>query len=114
MNTEPVYLNVNEDGFTYDKHDNMDAAMNILKQFPNDSVVVKLEPKPEKPKNTLRFLDRLNRRDLLTMKDIIDRARVTPDFWNNGYITLNEANELEAKINGIMFDCAHCGKEGGH
>jgi hypothetical protein len=35
-----AFFNVNEDGETYDVHADLDSAVKILEEFPNDSVVI--------------------------------------------------------------------------
>lgn len=37
-----TFTNVNEEGEPYDSHDNLDAAMVVLRRFPNDTIVVSL------------------------------------------------------------------------
>lgn len=37
---DPIFYNVNEDGFAYDRHYSWDAAYAVLVEYPNDSVVV--------------------------------------------------------------------------
>ena len=37
---DPIFYNVNEDGFAYDRHYSWDAAHAVLVEYPNDSVVV--------------------------------------------------------------------------
>ena len=39
----PVFTNFNEDGQEYDKYDNLEDAMVVLREFPNDSIMVTLE-----------------------------------------------------------------------
>lgn len=37
---EVVFYNVNEEDAVYDRHNSLDAALSVLKEFPNDSIVV--------------------------------------------------------------------------
>ena len=36
-----IYVNVNEDGETYDEHDTVEAALAVQAQFPNDTIEVR-------------------------------------------------------------------------
>lgn len=40
---KPRYTCVNEDGVVYDTFDNVEEALAMLHEFPNDSVVITLE-----------------------------------------------------------------------
>lgn len=41
---EPHYYNVNEEGLVYDEHDSIGAALTVLHEFPNDTIVVTVGP----------------------------------------------------------------------
>lgn len=38
-----VYVNVNEEGDEYDWHTELEPALAMLRSFPNDHIIVKLE-----------------------------------------------------------------------
>lgn len=40
MSPHLTFFNVNEEDQTYDEHDNLEAAVAILEEFPNDTIVV--------------------------------------------------------------------------
>lgn len=36
-----IFININEEGEEYNRHNNLDDALKVLREFPNDHIVVK-------------------------------------------------------------------------
>jgi hypothetical protein len=65
----PVFTNINEEGEPYETHDNLEAALETLGDYPNDTIEVKLAYQRDPAVSVTRDIERDERESYITVTE---------------------------------------------